>query len=141
LYKQLIPAANLVAYLAQKPNMALIFFMKIRIFAFLLFVGGFWACHDTFDKKSVPASRTASDAPIAYSGVAIYQRYCVNCHGANGKLGLSGAKDLTQSKLTLDSRIQIITNGKNLMTPFKSLLNEGEINAVAEYSLTFSTAE
>jgi mono/diheme cytochrome c family protein len=137
----LIPAANLGAYLTQKPNIAVIFFMKFRFFVLFLLVGGFLACHDTFDKKAVTNAHRPSDAPIEYSGVAIYQRYCVNCHGANGKLGLSGAKDLTQSELTLDSRIQIITNGKNLMTPFKALLNEGEIKAVAEYSMTFNTAK
>ena len=61
---------------------------------------------------------------------------CQTCHGGNGKLGLNGAKDLTVSALTLEERVGIISNGRKLMASFKELLQENEIKAVAEFTMT-----
>lgn len=72
-------------------------------------------------------------------GAALFRQYCVQCHGADGKLGLNGAKDLAASLLTRAQRIDIITKGKNMMTPFGELLEPTEIEAVADYTLTFKT--
>jgi cytochrome c6 len=69
-------------------------------------------------------------------GAAIYKKYCVLCHGTNGKLGLNGSKDITISQLTEEQRIGQITNGKNTMTPFQGILSPEEIKAVAAYSMT-----
>jgi mono/diheme cytochrome c family protein len=81
-------------------------------------------------------NRNAGTTHTIPDGMAVFRKNCVLCHGVDGKLGSNGAKDLSASELPLDGRIQIITNGKNLMTPFKALLSEAEIKAVAEYSLT-----
>lgn len=81
--------------------------------------------------KNVPGAKTTPD------GMAVFRQNCVTCHGADGALGLNGAKDLGNSVLTLEERINIITNGKKLMTPFKALLSPEEILAVAEYTETF----
>ena len=70
-----------------------------------------------------------SDGPV------LFRQYCVTCHGADGTLGLNGAKDLTQSTLSLAERITQSTNGKNMMTPFRDVLSTEEIKAVAEYTL------
>lgn len=67
-------------------------------------------------------------------GAKIYKTNCVICHGEDGKLGLNNAKDLTQSKMTMDERIGNITNGKNAMTAFGSMLTKDEIKAVAAYT-------
>jgi len=67
-------------------------------------------------------------------GAKIYKLNCTICHGSNGKLGISGSKDLTKSILSKEERIQLIKNGKNAMLPFKALLSEEEIEAVAEYT-------
>lgn len=77
-----------------------------------------------------------SDKKHPKSGQSIFKQYCVLCHGANGKLGVNGAKDLTASPLALDERIQVITYGRNNMTPYKGLLTDEEIRAVAEYTLS-----
>ena len=69
-------------------------------------------------------------------GMAIFRQYCVVCHGADGKLGLNGAKDLTASVLTMEERINVIANGRKLMTPFNEILSADEIKAVAEYTQT-----
>lgn len=70
------------------------------------------------------------------NGSAIFRKNCVVCHGIDGKLGMNGAKDLSASILPLEERINTITNGRNVMTPFKGLLSPEEIKAVAEYTLS-----
>ncbi len=67
-------------------------------------------------------------------GAKIYKVNCTLCHGMDGKLGINGSKDITASPMTKDERIHLIKNGKNTMTPFKALLSEEEIEAVAEYT-------
>ncbi|HJW27744.1 MAG TPA: cytochrome c [Saprospiraceae bacterium] len=77
-----------------------------------------------------------SDPATAAEGQQIYKQYCILCHGADGKLGLNGAKDLTVSALTESERIVQVTEGKNTMTPFKGILTQDQIKAVVAYTLT-----
>ena len=94
----------------------------------LLFLSGWiYACAN---KGSDGQSNSAS------LGATVYKKYCIVCHGVDGKLGLNGAKDLTVCKLTEAERIVQVTEGKNLMTPFKSVLSQEEIKAVVAYTLT-----
>jgi len=85
--------------------------------------------------RTTAAQRDSST--IVPDGMAVFRKYCVTCHGADGKLGLYSAKDLGESTLSRDERINIITHGKNLMTPFGTILSPAEIEAVAEYTLSF----
>lgn len=68
------------------------------------------------------------------NGAELYVLHCTSCHGSDGKLGVSGAKDLTKSMLS-DQEIKLmIENGKNAMPPMKELLESDEnIKAVTEY--------
>ena len=70
------------------------------------------------------------------NGKTIFTTNCRLCHGADGQLGLNGASNLKESQLTKEELRQVITHGRNMMQPFKSILSEKEINAVAEYLLT-----
>ena len=70
------------------------------------------------------------------NGQEIYNASCATCHGADGKLNLMGAKDLSVSTMDLTARIDIIKNGKNAMNPFGTMLTEEQIKAVAEYTET-----
>ena len=72
----------------------------------------------------------------AAEGEKIYKKYCILCHGSDGKLGLNGAKDITSSKLTLEERTMQVTKGKNTMTPFEGILTSDQIKSVAMYSMT-----
>jgi mono/diheme cytochrome c family protein len=99
----------------------------IFIFAFV-----FISCAD----DSTGHNSAAGAANVAPDGPALFRKHCVVCHGADGTLGLNGAKDLTQSVLPMEERINIITNGKKLMTPFGTILTQDEIKAVSEYTLT-----
>ncbi len=68
-------------------------------------------------------------------GEKIYKVYCVTCHGSNGDMGASGAANLSVSALPLESRIKVISEGRNTMTGFKALLTPDKIKAVAKYTL------
>jgi mono/diheme cytochrome c family protein len=86
------------------------------------------------DDKSASSKNPPKKEVAKVDGEKIYKMNCVVCHGADGKLGINNAGDITASKLTVDERIQLITKGKNTMTPFESLLNAEQIKAVAEYT-------
>ncbi len=47
---------------------------------------------------------------------------CLSCHGADGKLGNSGAKDLSISKLTPEEIKEVLSEGKGAMPPALELL-------------------
>ncbi len=70
-------------------------------------------------------------------GAKIFSDNCKVCHGMDGKKQLAGAKDLSISTLTLDQRIQQITNGKvsgkTVMPGYTGLLTEAQIREVALY--------
>ena len=82
------------------------------------------------------SGNNASKGTSTADGEAIYKKYCTLCHGANGKLGLNGSKDITISKLSEAERIIQITKGKNTMTPFEGILSPEEIKSVSAYSMT-----
>lgn len=84
------------------------------------------------------AGKEQNKYAAAPDGEAIYKKYCVLCHGVDGKLGLNGSKDLSVSKVTEAERIIQITKGKNTMTPFEGILSPEEIKAVAAYSMTLT---
>lgn len=66
-----------------------------------------------------------------------FKQYCALCHGMDGALQLNGAKVFSESRLTLEERVTIITEGKNTMTPFKSILGEEQIRELAKYTMKF----
>jgi cytochrome c553 len=67
------------------------------------------------------------------NGKVIFTQVCAACHGVDGKLGISGAKDLTLSVLSHEEVIQTISEGKGLMQAYKDLLSEQDIASVALY--------
>lgn len=96
------------------------------------------SAEDQIRRKTEEAQKSSQTGATAPDGMAVFRKNCVVCHGSNGKLGLNGAKDLSQSTLTAAERTAIVTNGKNLMTPFGKILNPAEIDAVVQYTLSFS---
>ncbi len=72
-------------------------------------------------------------------GKTIFKSYCVTCHGIDGSLMTNGAKDLRISNLSLEERVNIINNGRNIMTSFKNALSKSQIEAVAKYTQTLNT--
>lgn len=90
----------------------------------------------TFTKQESSTNEFANVAPDVL-GKTIYETKCLGCHGTDGKLGLSGAKDLTLSTKTSDEKIEIISNGKNAMMPYKNQLSKEQVESVAAYVETF----
>lgn len=104
-----------------------------KIFILALLATLMYACSESEPKKDAGESTTAAPA---VDGEKVYKTYCVTCHGLYGDMGASGAFNLQTSALPLEERINVITNGRNAMTPFKELLSEEKIRAVAEYTMT-----
>lgn len=74
---------------------------------------------------------------VSKHGEALYARNCSVCHGEEGNLKGSGAKDLTVTVLDETAMKSLIMNGKNAMPPYKAIYSEVEINAVIAYIKTF----
>jgi mono/diheme cytochrome c family protein len=112
-----------------------------KLLAFLCISSMIIACGgggDDTTNTSSDSSDSTSEPVAAADGEKIYKQYCVTCHGLYGDMGASGAANLTESTLSVEERIPVITNGRNTMTGFKALLNEEKIKAVAEYTMTLS---
>ena len=62
-----------------------------------------------------------------------FKTFCATCHGFTGDLNVNGAKDLTASKISLEESVAQVYHGKGLMTPFKGILSDAEIVAVAKW--------
>lgn len=68
------------------------------------------------------------------SGRDLYSTNCTACHGDDGALGYSDAKDLSVSTLSDEEIMDMIINGKNGMMPYKNILKtEKERKAVMNY--------
>lgn len=75
-------------------------------------------------------------------GKRIWKIRCLSCHGYHGNQELNGAANLQEVNISLEERIQVITNGKQgkkgIMTAFGGILSPEEIEAVAKHSMTFN---
>lgn len=124
---------KIVAVLVSIP-LAVIGFKKgnkvLAVIAMLLIITAYGLAEMSKKQKS----KAMENIPATeINGEALYNASCITCHGADGKLGLMGAKDLTLSQMDLNAKIEIIKNGKNAMTPFSGMLSDEQIKAVAEY--------
>lgn len=96
----------------------------------------FMVCLGTFTAGANTNERTAPQ---------IYRRYCVSCHGSNGRAQTSKgkfnhARDLTEAKWqdeVTDERIfNSITNGRNVrgnMPPFSNKINQQEVESLVKF--------
>jgi len=92
----------------------------------------------TTSEKS-KAENTEAEKPKANTlaaGKRVYNTYCLTCHGQKGNMGASGAHDLTKTTLSFAESVQVITEGRGLMTPHK-FLGEKKIKDVAKYIESF----
>ena len=81
-------------------------------------------------------SPASSKKQKGIKGKDLYLQFCQSCHGEDGKKGLLGAKDLSTSILSQDETIYVITNGRNNMMPYKSILDNEKIKAIANHIKT-----
>lgn len=81
---------------------------------------------------AVKVDTSSATDPIEKGKIVYQNAGCITCHGADGKLGLSGAKDLSITTLTIDEQKGIIKNGKSPMPGYKDLTDD-QLTAVAAY--------
>ena len=86
-------------------------------------------------KEENNGSQAAASVPDL-PGKAIFLEKCRVCHGTDGQLGVSGAANLAISTLTVDEKVQVITNGRRGMASWKDQLTADQIKEVAEYVQT-----
>lgn len=99
----------------------------------------------TVEQNSVPAEQmqkakelidaAASDLS-SIDAKGLFKKQCAICHGFKGNLMINGAKDLTKSNISLAESVAQVYFGKGTMTPFKGILSDEEIVAVAQYTET-----
>lgn len=113
-----------------------------KLLFFLLFTLMLGACGDgnTTADQSLSAKAYAGEKKVV-DGQKIFKQYCVACHGIYGDMGVGGAANLAASTLGVEERVLVITNGRNTMASFSSLLSEEKIQAVAEYTMQLSTGK
>ena len=74
--------------------------------------------------------------PALLPGEALFVKHCAPCHGPDGRLGLNGAHDLTQSNLNAYGRAYLVQNGLGKMPGFKKRLSPQVIEQIVTYSMT-----
>ena len=86
--------------------------------------------------KNVVVDTAESDYNTLAHGNALYTNQCEVCHGPEGNLQMSGAKDLTVSEMSRDEVVQRIKEGKLTMIAYEDHFSEQEIEAVADYVMS-----
>lgn len=94
--------------------------------SFFLIIVSFSLAYKANDAK-------AGEQIASTDGKEIFETKCASCHGADGKLGLGGAKDLSATTLAQPEIVKIITNGKNTMASYRGVLTDEQITAVTAY--------
>ncbi len=128
----------------------------IKILLVTLFFAGFYACNNgneakktnsvsngEAEKSVMPASQLAEAERIIIESdqskiepidaETLFKGYCGICHGQKGNMSINGSKVLTETNTTLAERVAQIYFGKGTMTPFKGVLEDDQIVAVAKY--------
>ncbi len=133
----LIKSANINSYhiikivliLASIPLAVIGFKKKNKVLAsgsFFLLVVAYMLAYKAKEAK-------AGDAIVAVNGKEIFEQKCVLCHGNDGKLGASGAKDLTLTQVNHAGILTLLSEGKNAMPSFKATLSVEQMEAVTNY--------
>lgn len=97
----------------------------------LLLITGSFGLAEVYHKKKGIANTSDSVSISSTDGKSLYEANCVLCHGGDGKLASSGAKDLSVSVLDLAGIKEIITKGKGAMPAAQ--VNEEQATAISEY--------
>ena len=101
----------------------------IRVFLFSLIASIVVSCSTKNEHSEI---NQEEEINVKY----IFTLKCALCHGADGKLGAAGAKDLSSSILSDIELKEILTNGKNGMPSFSSSLSKEEQNEIIKFVKT-----
>ena len=98
---------------------------------FITFIGLFSCTENKVEENNSNSTPTES-----YSK-QLYTLNCASCHGKDGKLGVAGAKDLSQTSLSDDEKKKIILKGQNGMPSFENRLEKEDIDSIIQYIKNF----
>lgn len=101
--------------------------MVLKSSAFFMVLVFMYAC------KSQPKTCTDCESTVQ-TGQVLYFNQCSSCHGADGSLGVSGAKDLSKSKMNNSQIKYILSEGKGAMPSQIELIgNPTKMDSVIEF--------
>ena len=105
--------------------------MVLRYFCFIILLFNIVACNQKSSSTDINFETTASAS-------SLYTLHCAACHGEDGKKGISGAADLSSSKLSDKEIRNTIVNGNDKgMMPFKDLITKpAEIDSLVSFVKT-----
>jgi uncharacterized membrane protein SirB2 len=106
----------------------------LAVLAFLLILGAF-GIGEMMKKKTAVVTENSVNTDGTINAHEIYTANCASCHGADGKLKMAGALDLSVTQLSNDSISSIILNGRNTMSKINGLTPE-QAQAIAAYVTT-----
>ncbi len=104
---------------------------KILAALSLLLITGAYGLAESYKKKKAIPKDQVTNTEMAMDGKSLYSANCTLCHGADGKLGAAGAKDLSATIGDVNTIKDIILHGKGMMPA--STVNEEQAVAIAEY--------
>lgn len=77
--------------------------------------------------QSCGGDPVSTDEAEATMGKDLFSNNCVICHGSNGKLGASGAKDLSKSSLNPKEVRDVIMNGRGTMSSYSRIFEDDSV--------------
>lgn len=111
----------------KKQKAVLIFFSAVMF----IYIYGVSETKSLVFKKAKDHVETVDEGDGSIEG--FYITHCKMCHGEDGKLGLSGAKDLSESTLSDDEIREIIKNGKNSMQGYDKYFNDQQLDEMIAF--------
>ena len=104
----------------------------LAVFAFILITAAFGIGEMLKKGSKAVVTENAVNIDGTINGQELYTTNCITCHGADGKLKMAGAFDLSVTQLSNDSISSIIMNGRNTMAPINGLTAE-QAQAISKY--------
>ena len=104
---------------------------KILAALSLLLITGSYGIAEVYSKRKGIPKEGAMEGVASNDGKALYEANCSLCHGNDGKLGASGATDLTGTSLDAPGIKDVILHGKNNMQPVA--VSDEQAGAIAAY--------
>lgn len=105
--------------------------LKKHSLLFIIFFGLFSCTESKVEENNSNSTPTES-----YSK-QLYTLNCASCHGKDGKLGVAGAKDLSQTSLSDDEKKNVILKGQNGMPYFENRLEKEDVDSIIQYIKNF----
>ena len=104
----------------------------------ILLLIGLLACQEPTNNSTYVEEEESTNETLRSVGESIFLKNCTSCHGEDGKLGNSGAKDLTLSTMKDDEMRSILEDGKNAMPAMGILMEKpGDLDSVIAYVKKF----